>query len=303
VSVAVLGPQPSCFHYRAQNASVGDGVYPLLQPQDATNGCATAGGCLYTAFCDMEDGDVGDDGGGWTLVLKADGNGDKWEFDDNRWTDANILEEDGTAARRSDLIVGQTNGADGEAKLRSYLHVKVDELRVGFAPHTTDSRAFTFVPGNMSLALATPAASMRALMSANSQGFVAVSPPNKADWLGSVSGFTLQDNCNIRGLNVRAVQTGGVVDRVRIGILSNGENNCDTPDSYVGIGSDLTSANVAGNRSANGTDQSRHGAVLVRSTDLTDVGSFASCDAVIAAGFVDAEAIYQVGAQRVACAP
>ena len=303
VSVAVLGPQPSCFHYRAQNASVGDAVYALLQPQESGNGCATAGGCLYTAFCDMEDGDVDDDGGGWTLVLKADGNGDKWEFDDNRWTDANILEEDPTASRRSDLIVGQTNGADGEAKLRAYLHVKVDELRIGFAPHTTNSRDFTFVPGNMSLARQTPATSMRALMSANSEGFVAVNPPNKADWLGSVSGFTLQDNCNLRGLNVRASQASGAVDRVRIDILSNGEDNCDTPDSYVGIGTDLTSSNVAGNRSATAVDQSRHGAVLVRSTDLTDVGSFASCDAVIAAGFVDADAIYLVGGQAVNCAP
>jgi hypothetical protein len=155
----------------------------------------------------------------------------------------------------------------------------------------------------MPLARQTPAASMRALMSATSEGFVAVSPPEKTDWLGAVSGFTLQDNCNIRGLNVRAVQTGGAVDRVRIGILSNSENNCDTPDSYVGIGSDLTGINVAGNRNAAGGDQSRHGAVLVRSTDLTDVGTFASCDAVIAAGFVDAEAVYDVDGQRVACAP
>lgn len=308
VSVAVLGPQPSCFHYRAQNASVGDAVYGLLQPQDAANGCNVAGGCPYTAFCDMQDGDVGDDRGGWTLVLKADGNGDKWEFDDNRWTDATILDEDPTVARRSDLIVGQAGGIDGEAKLRSYLHVRVDELRVGFAPHTTNSRTFTFVPGNMPLALSAPATSMRALMSANSQGFFAVNQPDKQSWLNAaVEEFALQDNCNLRGLNVRANvpanQVGGAVDRVRIGILSNNENNCDTPDSYVGIGSDLTDSNVAGNRTNNNTDQSRHGAVLVRSTDLTDVGPFASCDAVIAAGFIDEDAVYLVNGQRTSCAP
>jgi hypothetical protein len=149
---------------------------------------------------------------------------------------------------------------------------------------------------------------MRALMSANNQAFVAVSPPLKDDWLSAVPGATLQDNCNISGLNVRARQTLGLVDRVRIGILSNNEDDCNSPDSYVGIGTNLAGSNVAGNRGANGADRSRHAAVLVRSVDLTELRRsdgevFRSCDDVIAAGFVDAEAIYLVGGQLVTCAP
>jgi hypothetical protein len=143
---------------------------------------------------------------------------------------------------------------------------------------------------------------MRALMSANSQGFVAVSPPAKSDWLAS-GAFALQDNCNRRGLNVRANTSNGNVDRVRIGILSNEQNDCDTPDSYVGVGTDLSSSNVAGNRTGGGNDNSRHAAVLVRSTDLSDLGNFASCAAVIAAGFIDADALYTVNGVPTVCAP
>jgi hypothetical protein len=42
---------------------------------------------------------------------------------------------------------------------------------------------------------------------------------------------------------------------------------------------------------------------LVRSFDLSDVGSFDSCSDVIAAGYVDADAVYLVNGVSTSCAP
>jgi hypothetical protein len=124
VSIAVLGRQPSCFHYRAQNASVGDGIYPLLQPQDAALGCASVGGCAYQAFCDMQDGDVGDDGG-WTLILKIDGDDDGFDYDDPAWEDTST----GAPGTGDDNRLNRPTTAglvvDNDTKLRSGAEVTV----------------------------------------------------------------------------------------------------------------------------------------------------------------------------------
>jgi hypothetical protein len=66
-------------------------------------------------------------------------------------------------------------------------------------------------------------------------------------------------------------------------------------------------ATSAGNRAAfnvpNDVDNRRFGALLVRSLDLTDVGAFVSCAAVLAAGFADDDAVFLVNGQPTVCAP
>ena len=52
-------------------------------------------------------------------------------------------------------------------------------------------------------------------------------------WKEMVQGASLQRNCDLEGINV-ASATG--VKFARIGIISNNEDNCRTPDSYIGIG-------------------------------------------------------------------
>ncbi|MDP2345758.1 MAG: tandem-95 repeat protein [Deltaproteobacteria bacterium] len=286
VTLVIISRQPSCFHLLAQEATngpgvLGDVVYPLV-----------AGATNYDAFCDMS-------GGGFTLVMKADGTDDELEFDDARWTDATLLAEDVVSSRNADLVVGDGSGAAGESKLRSYLNVKVDELRVGFAARTTGSRTFRF-PGDLTLpinATGPAAASMQTLMSG---GFVALASPPRASWLGVDPAFQLQAFCNRVGINVVGDTTGGQVDRLRIGILSNDQNDCDTPDSFVGIGSSL-GGTIAGNRSLGGVPSlTRHVAVLVRSNDLTDIGNRQSCDAHFQAGFV-VDGFYLVAGTRTFC--
>jgi hypothetical protein len=186
------------------------------------------------------------------------------------------------------------------------LSVKVDALRVGLAPRVTNSRAFAFVPGNMTLAVnptGAAATSMAVLMGVSSKARIDVSPPLKTDWLATDAAFRLQDNCNRAGIDVKADTNGGQVDRVRIGILSNEQGDCVTPDSFIGIGTDLSGSQVVGNRNLDGNPVNlRHGAVLVRSNDLTDatVGTRVSCAAHEAAGFV-VDGFYLVGGVRTFC--
>ena len=52
-------------------------------------------------------------------------------------------------------------------------------------------------------------------------------------WKSLISGSSLQRNCNKEGFNVGGDNH---LAKVRIGIIGNQENNCHSPDSYVGFG-------------------------------------------------------------------
>eukprot|EP00794_Sanderia_malayensis_P008724 gene8724-9654_t len=52
-------------------------------------------------------------------------------------------------------------------------------------------------------------------------------------WKSLIADASLQANCNREGVNVKRPDHKIVA---RIGIFSNQENNCDTPDSFIGVG-------------------------------------------------------------------
>ena len=51
-------------------------------------------------------------------------------------------------------------------------------------------------------------------------------------WKSLISGSSLQRNCNREGFNVYHTN----LARVRLGIFSNEQNHCNTPDSFIGLG-------------------------------------------------------------------
>ena len=53
-------------------------------------------------------------------------------------------------------------------------------------------------------------------------------------WKKLIPGSSLQRNCNREGINVHINKQGPA--RVRIGIIANQENDCNSPDSRIGIG-------------------------------------------------------------------
>ena len=55
-------------------------------------------------------------------------------------------------------------------------------------------------------------------------------------WKGLISGSSLQRNCNKEGFNARIADKRYGWPRARIGIIANQENDCNTPDSFIGLG-------------------------------------------------------------------
>jgi hypothetical protein len=79
----------------------------------------------------------------------------------------------------------------------------------------------------------------------------------RTQWKSLISGSSLQRNCNREGFNVYAVSHH---TRVRLGLVANEQNHCNSPDSSIGLGaggglnyhwqwcgSSHTSVNAAGN--------------------------------------------------------
>jgi hypothetical protein len=59
----------------------------------------------------------------------------------------------------------------------------------------------------------------------------------RSKWLSLVRGSGLQLHCNREGFNVRSPKPDYInLQVVRIGIIANQQNACNSPDSYVGSG-------------------------------------------------------------------
>ena len=75
-------------------------------------------------------------------------------------------------------------------------------------------------------------------------------------WKKLIPQSSLQRNCNKEGFNVR-VSNKATKARIRIGIISNQENNCHSPDSRIGIGGAGTNCGQDGSNSVGNTARCR----------------------------------------------
>jgi hypothetical protein len=191
---------------------------------NASNGCETAGACVFSscnavprsfpsgvytlnaggsnwqAYCDMTS-----DGGGWTLVLKARGNDGNFLYTSALWTNTTLVNETST-----DL-------SQNSAKFRGFFTLPFTAMRLGMVDGATR--------------YITVAASGTSLRDVLSGGYRATAAGRNA-WRSLVANPSLQPNCNREGFNV----DGGDYQRVRIGIIANQENDCNSPDSRIGFG-------------------------------------------------------------------
>ena len=64
-------------------------------------------------------------------------------------------------------------------------------------------------------------------------------------WKSLISGSSLQHYCNREGFNVY----NQFHARARLGLIANNQNNCNTPDSFIGMGTHhwMNMGNAAGN--------------------------------------------------------
>lgn len=187
-------PAPSCLALKQAAAQDTDGVY-WLDPNGGSTDDA------FQTWCDMTS-----DGGGWTLVLKADGTKTTFGYDSAQWTSANPFNPN---QPNFDLV---------EAKLGSYSTLAFDEVRMGMrVAGLTKWLRFSH--------------SADSLLSVFSSGVYQPLSLGRTAWKNLISGSSLQSYCNKEGFNVSASGA-----KIRLGILANQETDCSSSESRLGVG-------------------------------------------------------------------
>jgi hypothetical protein len=219
---------PSCIARLLSQPKSTTGVY-LVDPD------GQGGEPPFRAFCEMVL-----DGGGWTLVLKADGTKDTFHHDAAIWEEATTLHPESP-----DLD-------DTEAKLAGYSTMPFVYLRVGMVQNQATHWLILPLEGESVLALM-------------KSGFHATNVGRSA-WERLPARGSLQTNCNREGINVETAQA-----NVRIGIVANNQNDCSTCNSWIAFGGagnstgELACGNVADTSPDNGTrNDALFGYVMVR---------------------------------------
>lgn len=196
----------SCKELHAERPNLPTGVYKL-QTLTTTRS--------FAAQCDMSE-----DGGGWTLALKADGAKPTFAYFAGYWENETLLNE----AQAADDVTT-------EAKLASYVETPFDDLLLVMTEKAK-------VPQKKKLSI--KGTSLRSAVKGG-----AMTNLGRNGWLSLIQNSSLQPNCNQEGLSV------GNFVKVRIGIVGNNENECTSPDSYLGVGGYGHLGTVVGNMAIN----------------------------------------------------
>lgn len=166
---------------------------------------------VFLAYCDMTTAN-----GGWTLVLKVDGSKPTFKHDDNIWENGNFINEAFPDLDKT------------EAKLQSFVKTPFEQILITME----DNGQRRSMIGDVSIGNAVP--SMQSQLAGG--GFHAIKA-GRARWEGLLESPSLQANCNYEGFNTIGTLVGTM--QARIGIVSNEQNDCNTPDSVIGIGAKL----------------------------------------------------------------
>jgi hypothetical protein len=210
----------SCEEVKRMSPQAPSGTYRIRDPVDSAS--------HYRAFCKFDS--VGQ---AWTLVLKVDGylHGTKdsetsrFFYDDPLWVDTEVYNED------------SLNTDEREAKLLSYLKASVQFVRLEFVETNTSANVLDLDLGSRYANLRTVILRSPGPVDAGAVGLS--TKAGKAQWLSLVAGATLQPFCLREGFSViGADSTPSQFDRVRIGIVGNenGAGDCNSPNSYLGVG-------------------------------------------------------------------
>jgi len=157
----------------------------------------------FSAHCDMKTL-----GGGWTMALKVSGNSTAFLYDSAMWTNTALHNPTAT-----DAVTGT------EAKFATFVSSPLTEVLVVMLDGGTP-RSVKFGVGNK--------ASLHSLFNGNPL----TTSLGRAAWKGLMASPSLQPHCNMEGIN----QICGGDTRIRIGIVSNQENDCGSCDSRIGVG-------------------------------------------------------------------
>jgi hypothetical protein len=189
----------SCETAQAENGEASSGVY-WINP---------IGGSVSNAFrvyCDF-----GAEDGPWTLVLRVDGSVATFKYDAPIWSNNTLLNEDALEP-----------GA-GEMKNAGYNLLPYTALRLGMRVSDEEEEG----DGEMHyLSFQASGSSLRQTMVRGNERETSL---GREAWRSLIPVTSLQDNCNAEGINIR--------HKLRFGLLGNEQDDCNSPDSFIGIGS------------------------------------------------------------------
>ncbi len=169
----------------------------------------------FFSFCEMQA-----DGGGWTLALKMDGAQQTFSYANALWTNTETLNDNMPSFDKS------------EAKLAAFNLLAFHQIRVVMVTGN-DTRSIVLGDSNgIGGVFSGEMTSLRDLFGMGANRYTMV---GRDTWLTLVPGSAMAPNCNREGINVAADFNIAQVN-LRIGILANNENQCLSPDSFVGIG-------------------------------------------------------------------
>lgn len=161
-------------------------------------------------LCHMGDFGCGD--GGWTPVMKIDGNKTTFHYSSHYWTDTNDY----------NLSGGETGFDLQETKLPTYWNTSFSKICLGMKI----AEQLSFIVINIQ---------SDSLYSLIADGQYRVTSLGRDKWKTLIgSQASLQANCNKEGFNVFGSLS--YRSKTRIGILGNNENDCESSDSRIGFG-------------------------------------------------------------------
>jgi len=161
--------------------------------------------------CQMGDFGCGD--GGWTPVMKMDGNKTTFHYDSGHWNDTNDY----------NLPGGETGFDSQETKLPSYWNTPFSKICLGMK--INQQVKFIVIKKN--------ANSLYSLIADGSYRTTSLGRDTWKALLGSQA--SLQTGCNREGFNTICGHSGDPA-RARIGINGNDQNDCTSCDSRIGFG-------------------------------------------------------------------
>ncbi|XP_078350799.1 uncharacterized protein LOC144635581 [Oculina patagonica] len=157
-------------------------------------------------------GDFGCGDGGWTPVMKIDGNEDTFHYNSGYWSNKSDY----------NLPGGETGFDTQETKVPTYWNTSFSKICLGMKI----GQQIKFIVINKQA---------NSLYSLIADGQYRATSLGRNTWKTLIgSQASLQRNCNKEGFN--AVCSRGSSSKARIGFVGNNENDCDRCDSRIGFG-------------------------------------------------------------------